>query len=373
MFKRRLNALLPATLLAGSLVTGAAWAQGPQLEHGHEYMVVTNYPNAIHVIDLKSDRLYKSCKLPDSYGPGVTQMSPDGKTAYILNNHYEDIYGIDLDTCNVRFHAALSKDPAVRTKSVFSLAVSQDGKELYTILDSTELHTDHYFVRPTRLAVYNTNAGLDASPARTFPVPRQITVMEAGDDGTLYMAGADIYKMNVKTGKIGVAIPSRNWQRPLYAPPDVLTAWPIQSVNKQFTTLYTTARFKDKSMNPNTADWLYGFMNIDLKTGKTETVDFGPITEIYFTGMLSPKDPNQLFAVLNHLAKYDVKQQKMIASADLDHSYYCIAMNHAGTKVYLAGTMNDVAVYDADTLKKLGNIQIPGGDMAITTAQVFTR
>ena len=48
-------------------------------------------------------------------------------------------------------------------------------------------------------------------------------------------------------------------------------------------------------------------------------------------------------------------------------------MNKAGTRIYLAGTYNDVAIFDADTLEPKGKIQLPGGDMAITTAQVFVR
>nr|BFE89477.1 hypothetical protein GCM10020185_00130 [Pseudomonas brassicacearum subsp. brassicacearum] len=37
--------------------------------------------------------------------------------------------------------------------------------------------------------------------------------MQSGDDGTLYVAGADIYKVNVQTGKFDVLIPSRNWKK----------------------------------------------------------------------------------------------------------------------------------------------------------------
>ena len=47
------------------------------LNDGHEYMVTTNYPNNLHVIDLQTDTLYKSCKLPDAFGPGTIQLSPD--------------------------------------------------------------------------------------------------------------------------------------------------------------------------------------------------------------------------------------------------------------------------------------------------------
>ena len=86
-----------------------------------------------------------------------------------------------------------------------------------------------------------------------------------------------------------------------------------------------------------------------------------------------PGDRNQFYAVLTQLKKYDVSQQKELMSVDLDHSYYCLNFSTDGSKVYLAGTFNDIAIHDADTLQKLGNIELPGGDMSLSTAQVFAR
>ncbi|MEO9524829.1 quinohemoprotein amine dehydrogenase subunit beta [Marinobacter alexandrii] len=374
MINKILTLGIPAVGLAlGAALSGGALADGPALEKDHEYLVVANYPNNMHVIDVEADTLYKSCELPDSFGPGAIQMAPDGKTAYILNNHYEDIYGVDLDTCEVTFHAPMGWKSGERTKSIFSFAISPDGDELYAVQNPTLLFRDHYRVQPPRLAVYDTSSGKNAKPVRTFPAPRQVTVMMTGDDGTLYMAGPDIYKVDVTTGEREVAIASRNWERPLYAPPDVLNVWPIQSPSNDFTILYTTARFQDETYDLNTADWLYGFMNVDLETGETSTRDFGELVEIYFSGILSPKDDNIVFGVLNRLAKYDIEKQELIGVAELDHSYYCIAINHAGNKIYLGGTFNDVAIYDADSMEKLGSVQLPGGDMAISTSQIFIR
>ncbi len=146
--------------------------------------------------------------------------------------------------------------------------------------------------------------------------------MMTGDDGTLYMAGPDIYAVDVETGEKEVAIASRNWERPLYAPPDVLNVWPIQSPSNDFTILYTSARFQDESYDLATADWIYGAMNVDLETGETTTRDFGELVEVYFSGMLSPKDDNIVFGVLNRLAKYDIEKQELIGVAELDNSYY---------------------------------------------------
>lgn len=372
MRKTLRNLIVGAGILSTAMVGNTAYAEGPVLKKGQEYMVVANYPNQIHVLDLKTDSLLKTCQVPGAYGPGVLQVAPDKQTVYMLTNHYEDVYGINVDDCSVKFHTSFS-EKNIRTKSLFSMALSPDGKELYVMHNPTKMNKDHYRVQDSYLAVYNTADGKDAKPVRTFPAPRQVTVMATGKDGGLYMAGADIYKMDVKTGQYDVALPSRNWQRPLYVQPDVLNAWPIQTPSNDFTILYTTARFQDEKQDMATADWIYGYLNVDLETGETETTDFGPITEIYFTGMKSPKDPNLVYGVLNRLAKYDVKQKKLIKAAALDHSYYCIAMTHDGSKIYLGGTFDDVAIYDADSLEKLGNIKLPGGDMAISTSQIFIR
>lgn len=345
----------------------------PALVAGHEYMMVANRPGQIHVVDLETNAIYKSCDVPGDFGPGTLQMSPDNKTGFILTDHYETIYGVDLDTCAVTFSAKMSQQSNERAKVMYSMALSPDGKELYAIQTPTLLFPDHYEVKDPRLAVYEVAAGLAAKPVRTFPVPRQITVIQAAADGTLYMAGADIYKMNVTSGEVDVAIPSRNWQRPLYAPPDVLNVWPIQTPQKEFMVMYSTAKFTDETYNMDTAEWLWGYFSVDLKTGKTETTDYAPFTEIYFTGVRSPKDPNILYGVLNHLAKYDIKEQKLLKSADIAHSYYTVMLNHAGTKVYTGGTFNDIAVWDADTLEQTGTIQLPGGDISPSTAQVFIR
>ena len=101
--------------------------------------------------------------------------------------------------------------------------------------------------------------------------------------------------------------------------------------------------------------------------------DFGPLEVVLFSGLTRPGDRNQFYAVLTQLKKYDVSQQKELMSVDLDHSYYCLNFSTDGSKVYLAGTFNDIAIHDADTLQKLGNIELPGGDMSLSTAQVFAR
>jgi quinohemoprotein amine dehydrogenase beta subunit len=343
------------------------------LVKGDEYLVVGNYPDNLHVVDLKIDKLYKTCPVPGSVGPATLVMSPDKATAYLITNRFDEVHGIALDSCKVVFHAKMSQKTDERAKALFALSLSNDSKQLYVIQTPTTLNPDHYRVGEPRLAVYDALAGEGAKPLRTMPAPRQVTVMATGHDGSLYMVGPDIYKFDPQTGKHTVAIPSRNWKRPRYAPPDVLSVWPLKNANDDFTILYTTAKFKGKTDDLATADWLYGYFNVNLKTGKTETRDFGPFTEIYFTGVRSPKDPNLMFGVLNRLAKYDIKQKKLLAAAEIPHSHYTIAMNRDGSKVYLGGTWNNLAVFDAEQLKPLSTLALPGGDMGAASPQAFTR
>lgn len=358
---------------AGSLGAWAADSSAPALKAGHEYMIVTNYPNNLHVIDLASDEVYKSCKLPDAFGPGTAMMAPDNRTAYVLNNHYGDLYGIDLDTCKSVFHANLSSTPGEVGRSMYSFAISPDGKELYATVNPTQRLNDHYVVKPPRLEVFRAADGLDAKPVRTFPMPRQVFLMRAADDGSLYVAGPDIYKMDVNTGKYEVSLPLRNWKRPGFSAPDVLYFWPHQTAQHDFTMLYTVSRFTDDKQDPATAEPMYGYLSIDLKTGKSSYQEFASLTELYFTGLRSPQDSNQMYGVLNRLARYDIKERKLIKAANLEHTYYCVAFNKKGSKLYLAGTFNDIAVFDPQSLEKVKNIKLPGGDMSTSTTQVFIR
>lgn len=123
--KRDTRMLQTATRgLAAILVLGACSGplladEGKALNRGHEYMVTTNYPNNLHILDLATDSLYKTCQMPDAFGPGTVQLSPDRTIAYVLNNHYADIYGVELDTCKQVFHASITQQPGKRPVQCF--------------------------------------------------------------------------------------------------------------------------------------------------------------------------------------------------------------------------------------------------------------
>ena len=337
-----------------------------------DYMVVVNRPNLLHLIDLSRDEIVKSCQLPGTSAPGTLVMSPDNRIAYVLADHFSNVYGINIENCEVVF-SAIQSYANIRIKSLASIAISPDGKELYTHQNPTRLLSDHFEVMDTQVAVYNTTDGLNAQPARTLPAPRQVTIMATDQQGTLYLGAPDIYAMNPVTGETRVVIPSRSYKDNRFSQRDSLTVWPIGSVSKEFIRMYSTAKYRDDSQDMDSADWMWGYERIDLTNGEIEAREFGPLNVVLFTGMTRPGDKNQMYAVLTQLKKYDVAKQQEIMSVDLEHTYYCINFSTDGSKIYLAGTFNDIAIYDADTLKKLGNIQLPGGDMSMSTPQIFAQ
>jgi quinohemoprotein amine dehydrogenase beta subunit len=366
--------LLPLLLLGGCSREEAADAPssaeapaGPR-----DYMAIANRPNQVHLVDLAERKVVRSCELPGRYGNGTLQMAPDQRTAFVLSNQFENIYGIDLDTCEITFSAVQSAGE-IRVKTVGAIAVSPDGSELYVHQNPVRLLRDRYEVMDSRLVVYRVADGKDAKPVRTFPAPRQIILAQTGDDGTLYLAGQDIFTMDTQSGEYRVKLASLHAEDPRYGPKDVLSIWPIGRQSGEFIRMYTAPRFTDETRSMDKAALVWGYERIDLATGEAESRDFGPLTEVLFSGMTRPGKRNEMFAALTRLKKYDVAQQKELASVDLEHSYYCVNFSSDGNTVYLAGTFNDIAIYDADTLTKLGNIQLPGGDMSLATAQVFQR
>jgi len=364
--------LLSITLLVAGCNAGDSPSASRQEGAASDLMVVMNRPNNLHLIDLGQRSVVRTCELPGGYGPGTVVVAPDGNTVYALTNRFENIYGVAIDTCEIVFSARQSQGEE-RVKTFAGIAISKDGRELYTHQSPTRLLTDRYEVQDARVAVYDVSAGLDSLPVRTHPAPRQITIMATGEDGTVYLGGRDIFAMDPVSGEVRLALPSQSADIALESQRDVLTVWPIGGVNNEMVRMYSAARFQDESQDMDTADWVWGYERVDLATGVAEDRVFGPLEAVLFSGMARPGYPEEFFGVLTQLKKFNVATAQEVASIDLEHSYYCINFASDGSELYLAGTFNDIAIYDPDTLQKLGNIQLPGGDMSMANSQVFRR
>lgn len=334
-----------------------------------DLLVTIAKPGNLYVFDAAERSLVKDCPLDVEMSPAVIQMSPDGKIAYALVNRWQDVIGVDINTCERVFYAAQSTDEVTR-RSIASLAVSADGSEIYTVRNPTRKLVDRYEVMEPEFAVYAADGGTEAQPVRTFPAPRRSTVMATGADNTVYIGGHEIYGFDPSSGEIDVAIKNASWDRPTYSPPDVLAFWPIGSQNDEFMLMYTAAVFTDETQ-AEMADFVWGYSSVDLETGETEVQDFTSFEVLMFSGVRDPNADNLLYGVYTQLSKHDVETQELIKRVDLPHTYYVINISTDGKELYVAGTNDDIGVYDAETLERIGEMIVPsGGDMGTATLQV---
>lgn len=341
-----------------------------KLKKDRDYLATVSRTNELQIVDGKTDKIYKSCKLKGDYKSGGLIISPDGTKAYVLQNNWQAVYGYDMNSCENFFSANFSTQDT-RAMSIFSFTLSKDGKELYTISNPTKMLKDRYEVLDPVFKAYDTSAGLEAKESYSFKAPRQITVMTTADDGTIYASGPNLYKINPSKKEVSIAAKLRHWDKKNYSAPDTLAMWPIGSVSNELLLMYTAAKFKDESMDEATADYVWGATRVDLSTNEINQEDFAPIETIMFTGITHPKDSNLLYGVLTDLTKFDRKNQKVIKRVDLDHTYYCINFSTDGSKIYIGGALNKIAIYNPDTLEKIDTIVLPDGDLGAGTLQVF--
>lgn len=337
-----------------------------------DYLVTIAKPNLLYVIDAEAREITKECVLDFNVMPGIFVMSPDNTVAYILGDRWENVHGVNIDSCETMFSARQSYDN-VRVKTIGSLALSKDGTEIYTVQNRTRLLPDRHEVLDPRLAVFNTGDGLDAEPARTFPAPRRVTLMQTDREGAVYLAGHDIFAMNPETGEMSTKIANASWDRPTYSPPDVLAFWPVGTQNDEFMLLYSAAVFTDETFS-ELADFVWGYQSIDLTTGEAEIDDFASFEVIMFSAVRNPNAENELYGVYTQLSKHDLATDELVKRVDLPHTYYCVNISTDGSEIYVGGTMDDIGIYDSETLERIGEIWLPsGGDMAASTLHVIQR
>ena len=370
---RACGALLATLLLLGacskeSTDAGTPASAGPSTR---DYLVTVSRPNILNVIDLHDNTLVRQCELPGLAAPGTLVMSPDGNIAYTLVDAFGDVFGIALDSCELVFSTEQSQGD-VRVKSIGSLAISPAGGEIYTHQNRVRLQRDRYQLQTPQVAVFDTGAGLRAQAIRTFDGPRQVTIMATDAKGSLYLGGPDIYRMDVSTGDYEIALASRSLDDPAYSQRDVLTVWPLGEVNNELIRMYSVARYRGESGDLDNADWIWGYEVVNLTTGETEARDFGPLEVVLFTGMRRPGHLDKMYGVLTQLKEFDVDSQSVTRTIELEHTYYCINFSTDGSLLLLSGALSDVAVYDANTLEKITNIQL-SGDMGMANSYVFNR
>lgn len=356
------SALAGAALLALQVLPASA---------DQEFLLTITRPGQLQVIDMSTNEVVRTCDVPGKFGTGSIAPSPDGKTAYVLSNMTEDVYGFDIRNCDITFHAAQSQGN-IRVKTHQSIAVSTDGKELYTVQNPVRHLSDRFEVMQPQLAVFNIADGLDAKPVRTFPVDRRITKIAATEKGEVILGGADIKAINAQTGEVRMVTPLQSWDRgPLWLPPDAFAMHSQGEQANEYIMPYVTAKFQDESMNMETAEWWWGISRVDLETGEAVRQEIIPFEFIVFNFISDPRDPDIFYGSFNTLSKHNISTHETLAVHEMPHTYYDLNISADGKTIYVGGTSSDISIHDSETLEKIGSIQL-SGDMSTSDLRVAT-
>ncbi len=361
-----MNKLLRSALLA----LGCLGAAGNAL--AATYLLTAARPNQLVLVNATERKVERAYPIPGDGIPGVVSVAPDGKVAYVATNRWESVSGIDLDTGKEVFRAELS-EPGLRVKTMFGMAVGPDGKALYVYRIPTRLKTAEYQIEDTSIAVYDTSAGLQAKPVRTFPAPRQLVQLLPSADGSrLYAMGREMFVFDPASGKLVDTLPLQSWKTPNLSAPDILAIWPQYEQSGVFSTPYYAVRTDLKPDDPEA--FRTGMLTLDLATGAMKATDFEPTSVVIFSSVINPAKRDEAFTVYTQLSKVDLGSGKLVKRIDLDHTYYSINISDDGKEVYVGGALGDIAVYSAESLEKLGKIELPGGvNMSTASMRVVKR
>jgi quinohemoprotein amine dehydrogenase beta subunit len=350
---------------------GVALAASPAL--AKDYLLTAVKPDQLVLVDPAAREVEKTCTVPEA-GTGVLTVvpAPDASVVYVIANHWESVIGIELESCEQVFRADLSEGD-LRVKATFGMDVSPDGRELFVFHSPVRLLADHYEVQPTRIAVYDTSAGIGAEPVRSFEAPRRTAILAMSDDGSkLYAVSWDIYVLDPQTGEVLETHAITNWDRPDFATPDVLGVWPQWEATGIYTNPYYTLR-TDMSLD-DPAAYQTGLLSLDLESGAFEIVDFEETSVIIFSSVVNPARPHEVYGVYTTLSKIDREEGAVLERIDLDHTYYAVNVSSDGSEVYVGGTMDDITIYDSETFAKLGRIEMPdGADQALASLRLIQR
>ena len=353
-----------AALLAGLAAAAAA----------KDYIVTACRPGTLVVIDAEERKVVHAHPLPNGskgHGAGAVVISPDGKVAYVLHNHWETISGLELDTGKEVFRAELSAG-SVRGKSFNGMDLSPDGKELAVYVVRNEILPGEYQAREPHIAVFDTSAGVGAEPVRTLPAPRRVgNLLWAPSGKTLYAFGWEMLKLDPQTGAVQGMHPFRSWKRANFGQADTLNFWPQHEQSGVFVSPYFVPRTDKKPDSPEAMK--AGLWTLDLRTDKVRFKEFENASVVLFSSVVNPANQDEVFTVFNQLTRTNLRTGQS-ERVDLDHSFYSVNMSSDGSQVYVGGAQGEVAFYDSRTLKKLGAVQMPGSaDQSAASLRVVRR
>lgn len=354
---------LPLLCLAGSLAL-------PVPAAAKDYILAPARPDKLVIVDTEAMAVDKVITLKDA---GPTPMIPvvdaAGDFAYVTVNKSESIVKVNLTTGETVARRDLSTETE-QVKTMFGMDLAPDGSMLAVFETPMTRHASHFEVQPTRMSLVDTDT---LETIRSFPVPRQITVVMFSTDGTqVYGLGRSMHVFDVATGAHVDDYPIQDWKTDAnYYPSDVLDAWSQFESSDMLVTPFYTARSDMSLEDPET--YRTGLLTMDLRSGEMEMRDVRSLDVFYFSTAANP-DRTRAYGAYNVLESFDLETWQPIKRVPLPHSYYSVNVSSDGQTVWLGGALSDLAAYDAETLEKKGQVDMPeGAAMSLASIRIFQR
>ncbi|MCO8143675.1 quinohemoprotein amine dehydrogenase subunit beta [Rhodovulum tesquicola] len=350
-------------LLAPALLAAAA----PAL--ARDYLIAPTRPDRLVIVDTEEMAVDKVITIDMAAPlPSLPVVSADGRRAFVIVAQNEEIVEIDLESGEEVQRLILGTEQE-RVKALFGMDLSPDGTTLAVYESPVGLFKNHFEVRPTRLSLYDAATG--ALKARA-EAPRQVTVIAYSKDGSrIYGMGREMHVFDGATGQKVDELPIHGWGKGEYVQPDVLDAWSQFEVAGMVTTPFYTFREGGDPADPEA--YRTGLLTLDLETGEMVMKD-AEATDIFYFSTAADPEKRRIFGVYNQLASFDLETRAPIKRVNLPHSYYSVNVSSDGSTVYIGGTLGNIGVYDAETLEKKGQIDLPDGySMSLASVRLFTR
>ncbi|MGP6088385.1 quinohemoprotein amine dehydrogenase subunit beta [Antarctobacter jejuensis] len=354
---------LPLLCVAASLLMSAPVA-------AKDYILAPARPDKLVIVDAEAMAVDKVITLENA---GPTPMIPvidaAGEFAYVTVNKSESIVKVNLQTGETVARRDLST-PTEQVKTMFGMDLSPDGSMLAVFETPMKKHLSHFEVLPTRMSLIDTGT---LETIKSFEVPRQITVVMFSTDGSkVYGLGRQMHVFDVATGEHVDDYPIQDWKTDAgYYPSDVLDAWSQFETSDMLVTPFYTAR-SDMSLDDPEA-YRTGLLTMDLRSGEMEMRDVRTLDVFYFSTAANP-DRTRAYGAYNVLESFDLETGEPLKRVPLPHSYYSVNVSSDGQIVWLGGALSDLAAYDAETLEKKGQVDMPGGAaMSLASIRIFQR
>jgi quinohemoprotein amine dehydrogenase beta subunit len=342
---KKLIILLAALVLSGEL-------------YAKEYLLTGARPDKLFVIDAEDGRIAKTLTVPgQNMGSWSIVPSIGDHRVYVTSYNHQRILGLSLMSGAVEFQADLGL-VGERVRAFYGLDVSADGTRLYAHVNPVKLLPDRYQVLDNRVLEFDTAAGLNAKPLRTFPVPRRIQgLMLSSDNRSLYLLGRDYLQMDLATGDLTETHAIGNWTIPSRTPGDVGGHWvSFEHSDTQTQVVYSVHADRD----PYSLEaYQTGIVQLNRRTGAFEHFDFENTTDFIFATAASPKKPD-VFGVYNTLVKIDSAAHRTVKRVPLEATYYTVNTSVNGERVFIGGGGCKVAAHRAGDLKRIWGRELPG-------------